>query len=261
MHGLSGDTDPDFGRLWAEADDLARRVGTASDPAARYRGSDPDDVVTVQVDGDGRVRHVRVDQGWRRVGGAVGLGSAVRAAIESAALDRLRELDARLSEGLVTPDPPQPAPTPPSASASRDRSVDELVAALSERPDAAATVEAMREMVRMLHDLDADLDVLSRQVADRQTRSYDGRDAGRHVTVRITGDGAPVGVEYNSQWLYDTHEVNIGRATLEAFEEAYLVAGRETVQGLVADSRVGALGRLAGDPLELARQLGLYRRP
>ncbi|MEV4627109.1 hypothetical protein AB0J90_12550 [Micromonospora sp. NPDC049523] len=258
---MSGDTDPDFGRLWAEADDLARRVGTASDPATRYRGSDPADVVTVQVDGDGRVRHVRVDQGWRRVGGAGGLGTAVQAAIEAAALDRLRDLDARLSEGLVAQDAPGPAPTPPPGAAARDRSVDELVAALSEQPDAAATVEAMRQMVRMLHDLDADLDVLSRQVADRQTRSYDGRDAGRHVSVRITGDGAPVGVEYDARWLYDTHEVNIGRATLEAFEAAYLVAGRETVQGLVADSRVGALGRLSGDPLELARQLGLYRRP
>ncbi|WP_329110437.1 hypothetical protein OG792_15905 [Micromonospora sp. NBC_01699] len=258
---MSGDTDPEFGRLWAEADDLARRVGAAGDPTARYRGSDQADAVTVELDGDGRVRHVRVDRDWRRVGGAVGLGDAVLAAVEAAALDRLRGLDARLAEGLATRDRSEPSPTaPPAGPGTADRSVDELVASLSAQPDQEATIEAMRQMVRMVQDLDADLDVLSRRVADQQNRSYDGQDAGRQVTVRVTGAGAPVGVEYDARWLHATHEVNIGRATVAAFEAAYLVAGRGGVRRLVADSRIGALGRLAGDPLELARQLGLHRR-
>lgn len=261
---VSGETGPDFGRLRAEADDLTRRLGATDDPAARYQGSDPSEVVTAQVDGDGRVRHVRVAQGWRQVGGAVGLGSAVRAAVETAALDRLRALDERLATELAGPVAPDPAGHAAAtgedgAARGRNRAVDELVASLSAQPDQEATIEAMREMVRMVKDLDADLDALSRQVADRQARSYDGQSAGRHVTVRITGDGAPVGVDYDARWLYDTHEVNIGRATVEAFEAAYLAAGRQTVEGLVADSRIGALSRLAGDPLELARRLGLHR--
>ncbi len=225
----------DIGRLRVEADDLAQRMTQVQDPAVRFQGVDPAGVVTVTVDGNGQVRDVSVGQEWRRVGGSVELADAVRAAVDAAGLDRLRGLDESLSEQLDAPEPPAGSAAAPSAPGRAGASSTEI-------------------------NVDADLDQLSRQVEDQQSRSYEGRSGARHVTVRVTGQGEVVGLDYDSRWLHAAHEYNISRETREAFEAAYRRAGEQTVEGLIADSRIGALSRLAGDPVELARRLGLHNR-
>lgn len=253
----------DIGRLRAEADDLARRVTRVQDPAVRFRGADPAGVVMVTVDGNGQVQDVSVGQEWRRVGGSVELAGAVRAAVEAAGLDRLRGLDESLSEQLDAPEPAAgsaAAPSAPGRAGAGSTEINELVASLSEQATSESTLAALREVVQMLEGLDADLDQLSRRVEDQQSRSYEGRSGARHVVVRVTGQGEVVGVEYDSRWLHAAHEYNISRETREAFEAAYRRAGEQTVEGLIADSRIGMLSRLAGDPVELARRLGLHNR-
>lgn len=249
------------GRLQAEANDLARRMAQAQDPAASYQGVDSRGVVTVAVDGNGLVRDVTVTQGWKRVGGAAQLAVAVQEAREAAALERLRRLDESLQEQLDAEEvPPAVSADSPIGVGVSDRSIDELVESLSTQASSAATVAALRELVTMLEGVDADLDELARRVSGQQSRPYEGRSTGGHVTVRVAGNGAVLGVDYEPRWLRGAHEFNIARETRDAFEAAYRIAGTQTGQGLLPDSRIAALGRLAGDPVELARRLGLHGR-
>lgn len=251
----------DVGRLQAEANDLARRMAKVQDPAASYQGIDTHAVVTVTLDGNGLIRDVAVAQGWQRVGGAAQLAVAVQEAREAAVLERLRRLDEILKEQLDSDEvPPAGSATSPSGADVSDSSITELVESLSAQASSASTVAALRELVSMLEGVDADLDELARQVSGQQSRPYEGRSTGGHVTVRVAGDGAVLRVDYESRWLRGAHEFNIGRETRDAFEAAYRVAGAQTMQGLLPNSRIAALDRLAGDPLELARRLGLHRQ-
>lgn len=251
---------PALDQLQVEANDLARRLARVQNEDARFLGSDPTRLVTVTMDGLGHVRQVAIRRDWPRLGAAAELANAVRAACETAALDRLRGLDLQMSENLEAPVAPADGAPAAGTDLAGARTTNELVDSLSAQATTESTVAALREVVHMLEDLDADLDRLSRQVADHQSRSYVGTSASRHVTVEVTAQGAVVGVDYDARWLRGAHEYNIGRETVEAFAVAHRLAAEQNVDRLVEASRIGALARLAGDPAELVRRLGLHDR-
>jgi hypothetical protein len=68
------------------------------------------------------------------------------------------------------------------------------------------------------------------------------------VTVTVNGSGAVLGIDYDKWWLVNAHEYNVSRETREAFRAAYELAGRQSLQTLLANSPLGAIQNPGTDP-------------
>jgi DNA-binding protein YbaB len=244
------DDDPllnSLARLGAEADEYAQRLAKAQDPKARFEGSDDSGAVTAIVDADGRVREVTVDRLWQRHIAVTALDDAVRAAVQAATLSRLQAFDTALGEQFPV--------GPPVRTDFLSDAVRARLAKLSGGGGAPADrLPAAQELLAMLEAVDESLDRLGQQVRDQMERPHSGHSAARHVTATVNGSGELLGIEFDRRWLVNAHEYNIAREIREALQAAYALAGKESVQSLIARSPLGDIAQLRTDPAEIIRR-------
>lgn len=267
MVGEDGPHPDDLVRLRRDAEDIARRMADAQNPDLRFDGRDPAGAVTVTVDGAGQVHDVTVGRSWQRQIAAGDVAAAVKSAVDAALLARLEHLDRALDEQLHAPAPQpaasSPAPGSPAAGPAAPGSQEfggptqQLAESLSSHASDEATLDALRQVLHMLADLDTGLDELAEQIDTQVNRPYTGHSGGRHVAVSVTAAGGVVGIDIDIRWLAGADEDTIGREIRQAFQAGHQLAGQHSAQQLVADSAIGRMGRLAADPVELARRLGL----
>jgi DNA-binding protein YbaB len=226
--------------------------GRAQHQADEYTGSDSTGLVTVSMVADGPVREVTVQRGWRERLGITGLSAAVQEAVQSAATARLGAWGEAFVEQDSAPDPrPRPAPLTYETLAAQ---VDELATGTMSGSQRQAALE---ELLAMAEEVERGIDQVSAQMQAVLDATYTGRSQSGHVSVTVTGAGAVTEIRYDSRWLGEAHELNIGRETADAFRAAYLRAGERTVADAVANSPLGQIQALSQDPLGLARRLYL----
>ncbi|NJC68555.1 hypothetical protein HC031_02275 [Planosporangium thailandense] len=253
----------ELARLRDEAGDTVRLLAAAHQPDARFTAGDATGAVTVAVDGDGRIRAVTVNGGWRGRVGATGLADAVRDAVRAAGTARLRAWSAAVEAGAGPPGADAGA-GPPGADLATDADTARVFARrLAEATDgvpvdAARGCEVLREILSMLTAIDESLDELSTHLRLGAERVSTGRSGAGHVEVRIDGSGALVAVDVDQRWLRDAAETRIARELGEAFESAYGAAAAHSPRSLIARSPLGVLQPLAADPALLAQRLGLH---
>jgi DNA-binding protein YbaB len=248
---MPGDPLEGLGRLRDEGA-AAREQARAAASAADARGSDNTGAVTVSLNVDGHVAAVQVASDWRRWLDPGALGDAVREAVQAAAVARLAAwgevyADESADPSGIAAEPPVP-----------DTFAEELRVAATARMSSEDGRAAVLELLAMAEAVERGLDEVSARLRSTVDATHTGRSTDRHVTVTVTGGGEVTGVRYDSGWLRDAHEINIGRQTLSAFTAAYESAARSGVDRLIADSSLGEVQRAAQDPFGLARRLRLH---
>jgi DNA-binding protein YbaB len=240
-------------RLHDEIDSLVQTLEAArADVARESTGSDDSGTVVVTTGAGGRVTGVRVTPGWRERVGAQGLGEAVLAAIQRAAIDWVSSVTAALDAQATLPAPKaRPAPLPSEFPATQ----------LDEFADRSLTGDQIRvslnELTNLLSAVNADIDRLTARVATHLAADHTGHSRAGHVTVTVSGAGSPTGLQYDRRWLQTAPDDRICAETAEAFRAAYEKAGEQTVAGLIGEGPLAETLALANDPLELTRRLRL----
>jgi DNA-binding protein YbaB len=247
---MPGDPLEGLGRLRDEGVAAREQARQAAASAADARGSDNTGAVTVLLNEDGHVAAVQVASDWRRWLDSGALGDAVREAVQAAAVARLAVwgqayADESADSSGVAVEP------------GRDTFAEELRDAATARMSSEDGRAAVLELLAMAEAVERGLDKVSARLQSTIDATHRGRSADRHVTVTVTGGGEVTGVRYDRGWLWDAHEINIGRQTLSAFTAAYESAARSGVERLVADSSLGEVQRAAQDPFGLSRRLRL----
>lgn len=235
-----------------QADSMAQKMEQAQAQGADLTGTDGTGSVTITMAAAGAVRAVTVDRAWRDRLGVTGLSAAVREAVEAATTARMEAWGDAFVEQGDSPDPP-PRPMPLSFETTAHQ-LDELATGTM---DGGQRRAALEELLAMAEAIERGIDQVSAQMHEYLDATYTGRSRNGHVSVTLTGAGAVSEVKYDSRWLQEAHEVNIGRETAEAFQTAYRLAGERTVADLVARSPLGDVQALGQDPLGLARRLHL----
>ena len=231
------------------ADSVAQRMAAAQAHSTDFTGTDAEGLVSVTVTSAGHVREVTVQRGWRERLGPAGLAAAVRDAAGAAATARLAAWgDAFTAQGEP---PARPAPLPHETPAYQ------LVELAPGKLVGSRRRAALEELLAMAEAIERGIDEVSTQLKAQLDAEYAGRSRSGHVTVALTGAGAVAEVRYDSRWLMEAHELNIGRETTDAFQAAYRRAGERTVADMVARSPLGEIQPLSQDPLGLARRLHL----
>ncbi|BCJ41087.1 hypothetical protein GCM10010168_46150 [Actinoplanes ianthinogenes] len=245
---------------------LAARAAAAMRSAELSgQGEDDSGAVLVRLDGNGRVASVRVTQRWRERVAASALGDAVVEAVRAAGMARFAAWGATFADGA------QPAgggggavsghgSALASGSGSGFGSGDfarELSRLATRRMSSDDSRVALSELLAILEDVEQGLDQALDRVTAARSNNYTGHSPRRDVTVTVTGGGEVSEVRYHSRWLAEAHEANIGRQTVAAFQAAYALAARDSVDTVIAESRLGAAQRAVQDPFELATRLRL----
>jgi DNA-binding protein YbaB len=248
---MSDDRRDAVARLTDETASFARRAQAAAGAAADARGEDSTGTVSVRLDEAGRVAAVQVTALWRERVGADALGDAVREAVQAAGVARLSAWGERFA-GDTAEDVPEPAPL------DRDNLAERLHQLTSPgRMTTEDTRAALLELLALVEDMERGIDEVTERLPAVESAVHLGRSADRHVTVSLTGGGEVREIRYDRGWLAAAHEINIGRQTGSAFAAAYEAAGRESVDQVIARSRLGEVQRATQDPLGLARRLRL----
>lgn len=245
--------DPDdLRRLYGDASTLSRQISQAQAPDTRFVAADPTGHVTITIDGQGQVCDVRLDPRWRRRLSSTDLPGAILAAFEAATLARVAAIDIALTERLSAPEHAQPglASDPLAAGATAET--------VSDAATPEAVVGAMREVLGMLQTLDESIDQLASHVNAQADKPYTGHSASRRTAVTINAAGLVLDIRLTPNWIAKAHEYNITRELREAFVAAYQAAAEHNIHTIVDSSPIGALARIAGNPADLARRLGLH---
>lgn len=234
------------------ADSVAQKMEAAQHQAEEYTGSDGTGLVTVTMAADGPVREVTVQRAWRERLGVAGLPAAVQEALAAAATARLAAWSEAFAEQDSAPDPrARPALLTHETLAAQ---VDELATGTMSGSQRRAALE---ELLAMAEEIERGIDQVSAQMQAQLDAAYTGRSQSGHVSATVTGAGAVSEIRYDTRWLGEAHELNIGRETTDALRAAYRRAGERTVADAVANSPLGQIQALNQDPLGLARRLYL----
>jgi DNA-binding protein YbaB len=233
--------------LQAEAQQLAARFAQAATESRQFSARDATGTVEVTVTARGRVEAIRLRSDWRRqLDGDGGLANAVMEANSNAQRERVSAFatgaTADVSPARPGPDAaPRPIPFEPA-----------------DGPAGAEAQGAMRETLALIEAAQGQLDEAVQAARDRARREYAGHDAGRHVTVRVTGSGDLRQIEADEAFLRRMQPDYVQRACETAFADAYRNADAPPAQA-AADDAVRELKALTDDPSALLRRLFGYR--
>jgi DNA-binding protein YbaB len=226
-------------QLQLEAEALSAQLSAAAEAAAgEFTGQDDARVVTVTVRGDGTPSRVELEPQWRRTVSDRGLGPAVVAALESAAVARM----AAWGEHAAA----EPRPVVP---------VDPTRGGALGDPSSAQSKAALRDLFDLIGEVSAGLDQLNRAPAALPVVSMS-----LGQTVRVTATGGAVGsVDFDDQWLRMAAPERIAEAVREALARSVedAAAARERLAGAVPG--LDRVRRLTASPETLLREIGLLR--
>jgi hypothetical protein len=241
--------------LERQAQALAGQWSSASAVEGRYRGSDPDELVSVVIDGQGLRTEVRLRRGWQRSTDGPGLGQAVVMALSAASRARLEGWAAGTTP--ISAVAPLKAGAGAGSGAGAGAEASPLLDEIAPTTDPLAGLsgpELMRPLLRLLDAAERELDDLPRSLEERLSREVEVASPDRTVVVR--GSAVSISdVQFRSAWLTQasTEEVSywLLRLTREAHRRMWSGSGQDLTDGLAE------LRSVMADPSRLLTRLGL----
>ncbi|GAA2535879.1 hypothetical protein Ahu01nite_100330 [Winogradskya humida] len=231
--------------LQHEATVLARQLATASASGGdAFTGADDTGTVEATISADGGLQQVRIAQSWHSTLGDSGLGSALVAALTSAATARLTAWTQGFTQP-VSPDPPASA-------------VAEVASADVGDPASPQSALALRDLLDLLDQVDEQTPAA---IAAAQAAAGEQMSAANVArTVRVTATaGVITSADFDRDWVRSADPARIAEAIIEAVQAAQLLTAQQKQDRLDSVPAVARLLRVTDSPKTLWHEIGLIR--
>lgn len=231
---------------WADvqrsAEELTHRFERALS-GGTVTGVDDTRCVTVTVDTAGRMTRLDLQQGWRAEIGSR-LGTAIIAALDDAAQQRLAAWAAATAAGNAPSDTAPRAPDP-------------LTAAEAGDPASHQSRHAIRELLDLIRRVDDQLPALLDR-ARAAARPVDATNANRTVRVRVRNNEV-ASIDLDQNWVRDTTDARLTADLAATVTAAQRIAADQREQVWNDSPDLARLRRLTESPEVLLREVGLIR--